>query len=174
MRPDHLRRKAGLSALVLIGAVALSRAEGRDACRRDPQAQKICGTAGSYPERLHCLHEHKDKLSPACQEHLSHMEAAGEKFREECEDYIEKLCPHRQGHALIDCLEDNSAQIQGPCADRLRKIKEERQEVKERIAAECKSEAETLCLKAPPGGINACLKGQPKLSAACRAAIEKP
>jgi hypothetical protein len=165
------RKASHIVTLVALALAAPAGAAPHGACRDD--AARLCPKA-SGPARLHCLEAHKTELSPACQENLSRMRAAGEEFKKDCRDDSAKLCSGQEGHKLVECLEESLPRLSPVCAERVGKIKAERRVLKERIPASCREDSEKLCA-APgvaPDGVLACLKAAPaKLGKPCREAL---
>ena len=159
---------------VVLSLAAPAGADPHGACRED--ARRLCPKA-SGPQRLHCLEAHKRELSPACQENLSRMRAAGEEFKKDCRDDAAKLCPGQEGRKLVACLEEALPRLAPACAGRVSKLQAGRRVFKERIPAACREDSEKLCatVGASAEGMLACLKADAaKLSASCRKALAEP
>ena len=102
------------------------------------------------------------------------MRAGGEEFKKDCRDDSAKLCSGKEGHKLVECLEESLPRLSPVCAERVGKIKAERRVLKERLPAVCRADTEKLCAApgAAPDGVLACLKAAPaKLGKPCREAL---
>jgi len=160
--------------LAFAALAAPVRAQPGGPCREE--SLKLCPkVAGGH--RLHCLEEHRQELSPVCQESLARMRAAGEEFKRDCREDSGKLCPGQEGRKLVACLETALSRLSPACAERVHKIQSERKVRKERIPAACREDSEKLCAQADASGedILVCLKNvSAKLGDGCRQALAHP
>ncbi len=155
--------------LALLAAVSSSRAAGP--CADDAAA--ACPKTKDWQDRVKCLEQHQDKLSPACKTHLAEMKSRGDAFRDDCKADIGGACLNLQGHALMECLETQGDKLSKPCADRLAAMRAGHRAERERIAAECKDDAQKACAGVAAGGVRDCLrKNEAKLSKECRGALK--
>lgn len=76
---------------------------------------------------LGCLQKYTDKLSPACQQHLSELQAKmaawKQAFQQACQGDVQALCGDvgTDHHAVFKCLHQHQDQLSQACKDQLAK-----------------------------------------------------
>jgi Cysteine rich repeat len=106
-------------ALGLAVTSAPARAKHGGPCRQD--VQKLCPDIPPGPKGFRdCLEQHKNELSPACQAHLSDIEAKAAAWHQACGGDVQTLCGDVSGpHQVLKCLHQHQGQLSQACQDLL-------------------------------------------------------
>lgn len=95
--------------------------EGHDGpCKQDRET--LCKDMKGK-DMMKCMHDNKDKVSPACKEHIEKMKEHMKDAREACHADVEKLCADvKPGKgAIMKCLHSKKDQLSSDCRAEMEK-----------------------------------------------------
>ena len=89
-------------------------ARGDGPCKQDRET--LCKDMKGK-DMMTCLRDNKDKVSPACKEHMDKMKEHMKDAREACRADVEKLCADVKpgGGAIMKCLHEHKDQVSSDC-----------------------------------------------------------
>ncbi len=110
---------AAVFCVSLLG-VASAEQEGGRPCADD--AARLC--KGVHPGEgriVNCLKEHKDQLSPACEENIARAKEEIKEAKEACHDDIQTLCKDVKpgGGRIVQCLRQHEGELAPACREHI-------------------------------------------------------
>lgn len=84
-------------------------------CKAD--FEKFCKDVKGRGQKLACLAEHKDELSPACKAKATSVKEHAKEAKDACQDDVKKFCADTKpgGGAIIKCLKGHEAELSAAC-----------------------------------------------------------
>lgn len=110
---------AFLSGLLLGGFV---RADNHERpCKAD--FEKFCKDVKGRGQKMACLAQHKEELSPACKAKAESVREHAKEAKDACQDDVKKFCADTKpgGGAIIKCLKGHEAELSEACKGQFQK-----------------------------------------------------
>jgi hypothetical protein len=166
----------GIAALSFVVTAADARAAGP--CAKD--AAKFCkGVKLGQGRLIRCMWQHRDELSPACQEKARQDWEKAMEVSADCAEDAKKFCQGiiPGGGRIIACLMSHEAELAPACKTHSEKARANIHEgIEKLVLGACKNDRDKFCKDLEPGEgrILDCLKAnRARLKPACKAKLRR-